>query len=150
LQPFFDIFPSDQIFVVLYDSLCQDPRDLLRRIYEFLGVNADFLPESWNKHFNVATDSKPGVVTRSRGYLISLLNRRLLVGVKNFIVRRGLKDIRYYGVRDSGSYQHYATLSESTRRELSAILQPDLKRLEKLANLDLSVWSSFGHRDRES
>ena len=135
---------------MLHDSLREDPRGLLRKIDEFLGVDAKFLPDSWDGYFNIATDCKPDAVARSRGYLILLLSRSALVGLKNLIVRYGLKDMRYCGVRDFGNSQARAALSQATRRRLSAILQTDLERLDELRGLDLSAWPTFDSRARKS
>jgi hypothetical protein len=144
LQPYYDLFPPGQVFVMLYDSLREDPRGLLRSLYGFLGVDADFLPDSWNKRFNVATDRSPSLKTQSRGIVIRALNLPWLVGFKNLLVRRGMKDIRYYGEQNSGACMGYAKLSEATRKQLSAILRADLVRLEEMTGLDLSVWPTFG------
>ena len=82
--------------------------------------------------------------------MIRLLNHPWMVGLKNVLVRRGLKDIRYYGVKDARSGGQYTALSDVTRWRLAEALQPDLRRLEALAGLDLSSWASYHGADHNS
>jgi hypothetical protein len=42
LQRYFDTFPRDQIKVILFDDLIARPREIVRSLYSFLGVDPDF------------------------------------------------------------------------------------------------------------
>lgn len=46
LAGYFDVFSSEQMLVLFTDELEHDPSRVLRRIYEFLDVQADFLPDN--------------------------------------------------------------------------------------------------------
>lgn len=46
LAGYFEVFRSEQILVLFTDELERDAAGVLRRIYEFLGVQADFLPDN--------------------------------------------------------------------------------------------------------
>jgi hypothetical protein len=45
LQPFFQLFPKQNIKVYLYEELNDRPEEVLKDIYDFLGVNPDFKPD---------------------------------------------------------------------------------------------------------
>ncbi|HEX5852149.1 MAG TPA: sulfotransferase [Solirubrobacteraceae bacterium] len=53
LAGYFDVFPSEQILVLFTDDLERDPEHLLRRIYEFVGVRADFIPDNIGSRYRV-------------------------------------------------------------------------------------------------
>lgn len=57
LLPFYQIFPQDQILVLFYDELKQDPTNFIKKIYSFIGVNPDFMPPSL--HTNILPARKP-------------------------------------------------------------------------------------------
>jgi sulfotransferase family protein len=42
LQRYFDSFPRDRIKVILFDDLSARPREIVRSLYSFLGVDPDF------------------------------------------------------------------------------------------------------------
>jgi hypothetical protein len=42
LQRYFDSFPRDQIKIILFDDLNARPREIVRSLYSFLGVDPDF------------------------------------------------------------------------------------------------------------
>ncbi|MBA3806810.1 MAG: sulfotransferase [Solirubrobacterales bacterium] len=53
LTGYLDVFPRDQILVLFTDELEREPERLLRRIYEFLGVRADFMPANVGERYRV-------------------------------------------------------------------------------------------------
>lgn len=58
LTGYFDVFPVEQILVVFTDELTRDPERLLRRIYNFLGVTPDLIPD------NIGTRYREGSASR--------------------------------------------------------------------------------------
>jgi hypothetical protein len=58
LTGYFNIFPPEQILVVFTDELTSDPEKLLRRVYEFLGITRDFIPD------NIGTRYREGGTSR--------------------------------------------------------------------------------------
>ena len=48
LAEYFKYFDPDQFYIVAYDEIKMNPTNALSGIYEFLGVNAQFVPDSLN------------------------------------------------------------------------------------------------------
>jgi hypothetical protein len=46
LKRYYDLFPSQNILVIIYDDLKKNPKETIKGIYEFLGVNTNFIPPS--------------------------------------------------------------------------------------------------------
>jgi hypothetical protein len=64
LSGYFDTFPHEQLLVAFTNQLEGAPEELLRRIHQFIGVNADFTPDNLGQRFNVGRAER-GFVWRS-------------------------------------------------------------------------------------
>jgi hypothetical protein len=53
LSGYFEVFPHEQLLVTFTDELERAPAELLRRIHDFIGVSADFEPDSVGQRFHV-------------------------------------------------------------------------------------------------
>ena len=84
LKSFYDLFPGDNILVLFYDDLEAEPAEFVRRIYDFLGVNADFEPPSLLKRVNPAHDARVELLALL-AYRGTLLLRNL--GLVNLVGR---------------------------------------------------------------
>ncbi|MEL6534033.1 MAG: sulfotransferase [Bacteroidota bacterium] len=58
LQPFLDLFPKEQIKVVLFDDLKVDPAAFIKGIFEFMEVDASFVPEMVHKKSNSGSKNR--------------------------------------------------------------------------------------------
>jgi len=50
LSRYYDVFPSEQIHVFLFDDLRKNSREVMQNIYRFLGVNSSFDPDFETPH----------------------------------------------------------------------------------------------------
>jgi Sulfotransferase family len=50
---YFEVFPREQILVVFTEELERDPEQLLLRVYEFLGISSDFVPDNLGTRYRV-------------------------------------------------------------------------------------------------
>ena len=53
LEGYYDLFPRERILVLFTEDLAREPLDVLRRIYDFLGVAPDVEPPNLGKRYNV-------------------------------------------------------------------------------------------------
>lgn len=49
LNLYYNLFPTDNIKVLILDEMVANPRESIRYIYKFLGVNESFVPASLNE-----------------------------------------------------------------------------------------------------
>jgi hypothetical protein len=54
LDGYYSLFPREQILVLFTEDLARKPLDVLRRVYDFLGVAPDYEPGNLGKRYNVA------------------------------------------------------------------------------------------------
>lgn len=50
LQPYFELFPREQIAVHLFDDLAANPNAVMQRIFQFLNVDDTFVPQLRTRH----------------------------------------------------------------------------------------------------
>jgi hypothetical protein len=131
LQRYYNYFDRDQIRVYLYDDLVQDPVKLLKDIFQFIGVDENYLPDMSRK-FN-----KSGVIKNSllrflwtkthtlRLIIRPALSRNIRQSVAGFFNSRKLVKLH---------------LPDETRSQLLDLYHEDILKLQELIQRDLSMW----------
>ena len=126
LEKYFELFPRENILVLLYDELKSDPELYLRRVFDFLGVDREFRSPLIGKEINAAA-SKLG-----RSYSLYLLYRGL-VKMRLFELAERVNNIN--------RKQEFPAVKRATReRLLKEYYLADIHRLEQLLEQDLSEW----------
>lgn len=137
LKAYFEDFPSENIYVGIYEELKQNPVGEIKKIYEFLGVDSSFVPPSLMKSVNASF--KP------RSNILKLVVHRFLRILKKFSPRF------YFSILDSNflanlysklnkTSKRYAPMSAELRKRVIDFYAADVKNLEILLGRDLSVW----------
>ena len=83
LKVYFDEFPSSSVKVFFYEDLKNAPQDLLREIYDFLGVSSSFVPTVLHQRVNPSRRPRSWTATRlayAMGSLLRSLGLASLVG----------------------------------------------------------------------
>ena len=128
LSHWLKLFPREQILFNLYDDLEQNPAQLMRRIFTFIGVDPDH-PISTEKKFNVSGQPM-GIRIRNfvqRGSPMAqiVLPKQMRTTLKNAILKCSLT-------------QGY--MPSAVRKELMNNYAPDISKLANLIERDLSGW----------
>jgi hypothetical protein len=121
LERYFALFPADRISVHLYDDLVDGPANLLRRIFEFLGVDPSVECDTSERH-NESRDGAPRHQTPVRQLTSILGARRSSAG----------KEERKIA----------SNIPSNTRRVLIDRYRADIRNLEGLIGRDLNHWLS--------
>jgi len=140
LSKFYDEFPKDQIKVFLYDDLKNDTAGLMREIFEFLGVDPGFSPDTSVK-YNSSGFVKSKNYDKVFGYngLIRQTAKKLVPGRiyqtlrRNPVAQKALTKVREKNL-------HKPKLSPELKREVTNIYREDIEKLSALVEKDLSHW----------
>lgn len=84
LAPFYEVFPREQIKVVFFEDLRDDPAVFIRSVQEFLGVDAGFRPQLLDKVVNRSHPPRNKLLTHSAFVLGGILRR---AGFGGFVER---------------------------------------------------------------
>ncbi len=130
LERYLELFDRDQLLVLLYDDLSADRQGVMRRIFEHVGVDADFetVEEDAINASGVPTNPAVAWALRSRAKLRPYVSRSVLERARpmwdRFLSRNLAKP----------------ELSDADRRHLVDIYRDDVKALGSLLGRDLSDW----------
>jgi hypothetical protein len=145
LAHYLDHFPPEQVRVLLYDRLRDQPEELIADLYGFLGVPAvgvAVTEEAVNQSGVAAHPRLNRMIMRSRTALKRyrlewLVDAARKVGVDR-VSNRIRNDVTPYSAEDR------PTIDPATERSLRERFDPDLARLEALAGIDVSAWRAAG------
>ena len=134
LRRYYDVFPSSQIKVVLYDDLQRDARALCSELQAFIGVDPDFAPDVGVRH-NVSGIPKSRVLHRA-------LSRKGMLGRAAARVAPliGVERLRRWQVAARSANLRQPPSSDRIPDELIERFRSDIDELERLTGRDLSHW----------
>jgi len=130
LKRFLDLFPREQLHVMLYEDFAADPRRTLRELFTFLDVDPDVA-------IDVSTKYNPGGVPRSMA-----LHRVLLpsiIAAQKLIPRRW-RGTGVLGKLLAKTYRAAPKLPDELRAQLRERYREDILKTAELIGRDLSAW----------
>ena len=134
VQHLYSVFPADQVLLIRYRELLEDPAGALNRICAFLGVSQNLVPDLPRENVTAHPDQ-----TRRHRYLSRLL--RAGTAVTTALPRRPAKVVID---KLESSLQQGATprrpLTWAQRQALMPFFETDVRLLEDLTGDDFSGW----------
>lgn len=141
LKNWLEYFPLDEkTKVVLVDDIKKNPENVIKSIYDFLGVNHNFRPSILNREVNKAVIIKsPGFkrITREISYFTKKMGGRILI---NYLKRKNF-DGAIEKLNTKAQNVSIIDIESETERKLQEIFQKENEKLSKLIQRDLLEWS---------
>jgi len=128
IRRYLDLFPRDQLLILLFDDLKSDPKEFMASIYRFVGVNDDYVPELLRHEINAAAKQKLVVKSRTLYWWGNLLRR---LGFHDTALR----------IEQKNSAKLPPMVVE-TRQRLIETYREKNEQLAQLIGRDLSHWNS--------
>lgn len=123
LRSYYQLFPDNQILVLLYDDKQKNPRSFLKSIYDFLGVNNDVVPSS------LMVQTKPGALEN---------NNKYLPRISQILLHRKSPFRRLYStLRPSRNYQLWTS---DDIQYLHRIFEEEISAVEIMIGRKLPEW----------
>lgn len=141
LQRYFDLFPREQIKILMYDQLREDPRRFALALEEHLGIGP-FVPDSEQPVNPSGAARHPGLSRLARS-LNFFLERHPRLGDTLEPLRRGsiyrfLRSKR----REIVPFSDPPAIAEETEHRLREYFHDDIGALEGLLQIDLNHWKA--------
>lgn len=136
LAKWLEVFPREQFLFLLTEDLSDDPESVLRRVFTFLGVDAEYTIQDYGrKNISGSVKSRAVLSLLAKPSPLKTLIKRLLP----LAHRQKLKTriIELNTAPGGGA----SRMSSDQRTMLVDRLRPGVRELERLTGLDLSVWS---------
>jgi hypothetical protein len=149
LQRWLQYYDRSQLHVLLLDDIKEDAGRELARLYDHIGVDPSFRPESMQ---DTGRSARRG--TSPRGPLVERVRQHLYVGLNRYLyhpLKRAigphtadrikeifrLRQIMERWFRQEG----YPDMNPDTRERLRKVFADDIQRLEEFLGRDLSHWT---------
>lgn len=145
LKPYFNLFPRENVGVFFIDDLKKDPVKFIQGIYEFLGVNKEFIAPSTLKKENSASKVKFKAI---RGfidhivYFFYVITKKLqLYFLINLLKKIGFQNLIYYiHYKLNVKKVEKPKINLETEKYLRGVFRDDIEKLENFLGRDLSSW----------
>ena len=138
LSNFFESFPKKNIHIILHDDINKDPTKVVKDLYRFLNVDANFIPPSLNIRVNEAFTVRSKLLKRiGRIFFKYLILLRLRFLSKKIIESRKAQNIYAFINKKPAKYP---PIKQEMRSKLYNLYSSDIEQLEKLIGRDLSIW----------
>ena len=138
LKYYFAQFGQEQVKVFFYEDLCENPQYFMRSMYQYLGVDDKFLPNTTRKA-QVAKIPKNKTIN-------NLLNRKnILRNTAANLLKRVMPVESRQKLRDrlinlNSKSKQAEPLSAEERQQLIELYREDILQLQDLVGRDLSKW----------
>lgn len=151
LSKYFDLFPKDNIFIILYNDIKENPLKSIQAIYRFLKVNPNFTPEQFKTIINPTTEKRlkfsfinkiqPIELKKSKlGYLLIKTLKALGFNHATYKKIKKWNSKNIHKIKADNKIDNKILIKKGTKEYLKKIYQEDINNLEKLINRDLSSW----------
>ena len=138
IKYYLEQFGQAQVKIFFYEDLCENPQVFMQEVYQYIGVNDDFLPNTTRKA-QVAKIPKNKNINNLLQRKNPLRNTaaKILKTVMPIEARQKLRD-RLISLNSQTKQQ--APLSAEERQQLIELYREDILQLQDLVGRDLSKW----------
>lgn len=148
LKRYLELFPSNQIHIIIYKDIVENPGQVIKELYEFLNVDTSFVPQSLESRIHQSTEKRYRYFFVARGIrkVMSWGRQakdfwwgRILV---RFLTVTGFKKLiqkvfRLNRVDKKGPNKQQ---NFEEKPSFAKYFREDIKRLEDLLNRNLDFW----------
>ena len=145
LARFYRSFPSENILVLTMESLWNDPDRSLAKIYRFLGTAHAFRPKSIGQRYNLPRQLKWPIIER---YME--LSRYSIANQLPSTFRKSLGLLRRFITKINSRPFEYPGMAPSIRARLLPRFESDIRFVEQILGIRLSVWRALEHDDNSA
>ncbi len=137
LKPYFDIFPRENIKVILLNEVKDNPEKVFSDVCNFIGVDSAFIPKSLRKNVNHAKTVRVQVLA---DFINSTLKKLEKLGYSRFV--RSLISSAFLSniyTKFNKRQFDYPKMRADTKELLKSTFKDDINLLESLLGKDLTA-----------
>ncbi|MFK7781776.1 sulfotransferase domain-containing protein [Psychroserpens sp.] len=127
VKAYFDIFPKQQIKIMVYENWTENLEDEIKNMFDFLGINAS------DSVFNKSIESNKIQPVKNLFLLNLLRQNKIKETVKSVINQDKIDKLKSYFFSDS---KEIKKISPEFRRKLSFSFKKDIDKLTALTEID--------------
>ena len=131
LSRYFELFPREQMHIILYDDYKKNPQQTLTDTFAFLGVDTSFTVDFSEKH-NVSGVPKNRVVNK-------FIHNKTIKQVTRTLVPLSIRSSVKKAI-NSANLKKAEPLTKADETRLYTYFKEDVEQLEQLIGKDLTAW----------
>jgi len=138
LSKWWDYFPQDRFCIVLLEDISSDPKNVIKRVFEFLGISKDVKIETSEK-YNKAKDVRSAKIKnflRSPPLVVHSIITNLFPKELRKTLRSSINEINTKKL----SEEERTRIPPDVKNKLREKYVDSVKRLENMIERDLSSW----------
>lgn len=141
LSRYLQFFPREQILVLIYEEIEKDPHGFMKKIFSFLDIDVDFLPENIHQRYHHTRSLKSRHLEYAMAKIRTLLRKANLHFIVGFLKERGyVKRIKEFNSEEN---RQLPKLDFDTRMRLKEVFWESNQMLGSLLQKDLSFWEEI-------
>jgi hypothetical protein len=137
LTRYLQYFDRSQLHLIFFEQIKSEPQNLLKKLFGFLEVDEDFMPQKIAEKSNATKEMKFPTIRKvlkiSERKVISLGGAKLITAVKKTGIQNAL-------MKHISKNFKAPPMSQDARKYLKEIFKSDTEKLEILLSVDLSNW----------
>ncbi|MDG1660872.1 MAG: sulfotransferase [Winogradskyella sp.] len=134
VKAYFDVFPKEQIKVMVYENWTENLEEEIKNLYDFLGIKIT------DSVFNSTTERNRIQPVKNLYLLNFLRQNKIKEKVKSVINQDRIDKLKYYFFSDSKEIEK---INPELRRKLSPNFKEDIDKLNALTGIDFhQKWKS--------
>lgn len=141
IEQYMNFFPREQLLVITSENLRSARTSTVRSVYEFLGVDAAFVPEELDRDFYLTHERasrSPLPVSIKKGLKKHFPETKRFKELESNVVR-GLNRLRRRSEHGPAPAKSFV-IPDKTRAELVALLENDVRHLRSFLGSDFDGW----------
>mgnify|MGYP002713170279 CR=1 FL=1 len=150
LERFFSLFPQEQVLVQRFEGIGLDPHRFLSDLLEFVGVETDFMPTALQTKINPAIGRRAAKWRGIERQIASPLRRLGLYEAARRSKRWVSSFTPSHAAHRGSDMETLDDVDAAVVEELNRILDPEIERLEKMLDWDLSEWREWKGRSSDN
>lgn len=141
LKPWFEVFPRENILVIIQEDIKKDPVSMSKKIYNFLNINNQHVSDNLFKKANVSKTVRSHFVEKTLKLFASIFN---LLGFGRLVSK--IKKNRFLNrIRSKNTHieDDVPEIKKETILALQETLSEDVLNLQKLLGLEKLPWGTW-------
>jgi hypothetical protein len=141
LGRYLEWFSRDSIHVIVYDDVVDDARTVIKDLFRFLSLDAEFVPPSLLRVVNASRVPRSVAADQAMNRAAARLRRTPLAPAVRWARRKGLAGrVRRWNSRGSEAADG-GEATDDIRERFAAALAPEVAALSEMLGRDLRQWS---------
>lgn len=139
LRRWLGVFPADRVLVVFMDDIGRDPAGVARTVYEFLGLDASFVPPGTRERVNASFATRYPALSELKDRIYRRTDNVVLRWSWRLGATIGLRSL-YRGINVIPSSEVIPPPRPETIEALRRDLEPEIRELERITGRNLERW----------